>query len=123
MKVSRSLSRCFVEMVPLILLAVVLAGCATAKVDWDSRIGSYTRDQAVLDFGPADRSANLTDGTKVEEWLIQRGDARGSFSTLGAGHYGAPWVHRYAEPPSPDQVLRLTFAPDGKLKTWRKVLK
>ena len=123
MKVSRSLSSRFLGMVPLVLLTVVLAGCATSKVDWDGRIGSYTRDQAVLDFGPPERSTSLTDGTKVEEWLIQRGYARGSFSTLGAGHYGAPWVHRYAEPPSPDQVLRLTFTPDGKLKTWLKVLK
>ncbi len=104
-------------------LASVLVGCSTAKIDWDSRVGNYTYDQAVLEYGPPDRSATLTDGTKVSEWLLYRGDSRGSYSTFGGYHYGGPWIHHYSEPPAPDRFLRLTFAADGKLKAWRKVVK
>src|SRR5262245_31305974 len=56
------------------LFLIWLLGCATApKIDWNSRIGNYNYDQAVLEMGPADRSAALTDGTKVVEWLTARG--------------------------------------------------
>lgn len=108
---------------PVLLLTFLLLGCASAKVNWEARVGNYTYDQAVLDYGPPDRSATLTDGTKVSEWLQYRGYTRGSVSTFGGSYYGGRWVHHYAEPASPDQFLRLTFTPDGKLKAWRKVLK
>jgi hypothetical protein len=104
-------------------LAGLIVGCATSKIDWDSRRGQYTYDQAVLDFGPPDRSATLTDGTKVSEWLTYRGSSRGSFSTFGGSYYSGPWIHHYQEPPSPDHYLRLTFGSDGKMKSWQKVLK
>ena len=39
-------------MVPLVA-AVLLAGCATTKlVDWNSRIGAYTFDQAITELRP-----------------------------------------------------------------------
>jgi hypothetical protein len=123
MNVPRRFSRCFLTLPALAVLALLLWGCATAKVDWEARLGTYTHDQAILDYGPPDRSATLTDGSKVDEWLLHRGYTRGAISTVGGSHYGAPWIHHYAEPPSPDQVLRLTFSPEGKLKAWRKVLK
>jgi hypothetical protein len=103
--------------------ALVLTGCATNRTDWNTRIGSYTYDQAVLEFGPPDRIATLTDGTKVGEWLTSRGYSRGSFATYGGFYYGDPWVHYYPEPRSPDHFLRLTFSPDGILQAWRKVYK
>ncbi len=98
---------------------LLFLGCASAqKIDWNSRLGHYTYDQAVLELGPSDKLAELTDGTKVGEWLLQRGLARGSFYTVTG-----PWVQHYAAPPSPDYFLRLTFDPGGKLKEWRKVVK
>jgi len=55
-----------------VLLAVF--GCQTTpKIDWAGRIGNYTHDQAVLDFGPPDRYAKLADNTVVAEWLTRRG--------------------------------------------------
>lgn len=108
-------------------IALAWMGCATARIDWNSRVGSFTYDQAVLDMGPPERSETLTDGTKVAEWLIARGYARGTMTSLGGfpyyGYYGYPSVQYYTEQPSPDHLIRLTFSKDGVLKTWRKVLK
>src|SRR5262245_31245641 len=103
------------------LLAVVLAGCATQKVDWAGRVGHYTFDQAVLELGPPDKQAKLEDGTIVAEWLTRRGYA------YGAPAFGySPWSYHgphyplYVNSYTPDSFLRLTFGPDGRLRSWRK---
>ncbi len=51
------------------LAALVLAGCVTQQIDWAAQVGNYTYDQAVLELGPPDKSAKLTDGTVVADWL------------------------------------------------------
>jgi hypothetical protein len=53
-------------------LALLLAGCATQKIDWAARTGNYTFDQAVIEFGPPDKHAKLTDNTVIAEWLTRR---------------------------------------------------
>jgi hypothetical protein len=105
------------------LAAIFAAGCATSKIDWDSRIGNYSYDQALLDFGPPDKSAVLTDGTRVGEWLTRKGYPRGSFTTFGTASDGTPVINSYQEPATPDHYRVLTFGADGKLKAWRNVLK
>ena len=55
------------------LAMLVVTGCATNKVDWSTRIGTYTYDQAVLDMGPPAKEDKLQDGTVVAEWMTQRG--------------------------------------------------
>lgn len=107
----------------LAALGLCLLGCATTRVDWDARVGSYTYDQAVLELGPADKSETLKDGTKVAEWLTARGYSRGTMTSFGGQYYGYPWIHYYSEQPSPDYLIRLTFSPDGILRAWRKVLR
>jgi hypothetical protein len=108
-------------------LACFLAACATTpKIDWDSLIGNYTYDQAVLELGPPDRMAPLTDGTKVAEWTTSRGYSHGFVTSIGPHFYhpyfyGPPAFSYYSEPPSPDRVLRLTFTPDGRLAAWQRV--
>jgi len=110
----------------LLMLSVLLSGCATGpKIDWNSRIGNYTYDQAVMELGPADRIATLTDGTRVAEWLTSRGYSHGYVSGLGPSYhqpyvYGPP-AYSYSEMPSPDRFIRLTFSPDGRQLTWQKV--
>jgi hypothetical protein len=110
-----------------VLTFFLLAGCATYKIDWNARIGNYTYDQAVTELGPPDKSAKLSDGTLVAEWMTQRGYARGSVGpAYGYGspyyyHYPPPLYHYYYDPPSPDYFIRLTFAPDGNLRSWRRV--
>jgi len=112
------------RLISILGLALVLTGCATARVDWNSRVGSYTYDQAVLDMGPAERSETLSDGTKVAEWMLSRGYARGTMTSFGGYYsYGYPGIHYYTEQPSPDHLIRLTFSKAGVLQAWRKVLK
>ncbi len=95
-----------------------LVGCATHRVDWAARIGHYTFDQAVLEMGPPDNQAKLTDGSIVAEWLQYRG------TTYVYGSPAFPWPY-YAgttiAQTTPSSYLRLTFGPDGQLKAWKKV--
>ena len=97
----------------------LVAGCATDKVSWASRIGQFTYDQAVLDYGPPDNSAKLSDGTTVCDWLTSRGYAYGS-TYRG---FRDPYLVQYWERPAPNFYLRLTFDPAGKLRDWKKVVK
>ncbi|MSU59083.1 MAG: hypothetical protein EXS35_13100 [Pedosphaera sp.] len=106
----------------LALLTLLLAGCkSTPKVDWNSRVGSYTFDQAVTELGPPDKQAKTSDGKTVAEWISRRSGG-GSFS-IGTGFYGshsAVGLGTTTGTGHPDRVLRLTFGPDGKLLYWSK---
>jgi hypothetical protein len=46
-----------------------VGGCVTQKIDWSARVGNYTYAQAVMELGPPDKSAKLTDGTVVATGL------------------------------------------------------
>ena len=60
----------------LVTSSVFLLGCRTApKIDWQSRIGTYTYDQAVVDFGPPDKAAKLSDGRTVADWVSRSAPA------------------------------------------------
>ena len=107
------------------LVAMVTCGCASNKALWNRRLGTYSYDQAILEYGPPDRSAKLEDGTKIADWLTRRGYP-GGYSGFGY-YYGYPYACRYPappafySPPSPNYYIRLTFAPDGKLASWKSV--
>jgi hypothetical protein len=105
------------QIFPALLAMVLFAGCATMpKINWQARIGNYTYDQAVVEFGPPDKSAKLTDGTTVAEWLLQRGEV---IETPGPyfyspGYFGPPGP-AYSRTYFPARFLRLTFGANGKL--------
>lgn len=117
----------------LLLGGVLLSGvvgCASHKIDWNSRIGNYTHDDAVRELGPPDKSATLTDGSVVADWLTGRGIQ--SATVYGGPYYGRYGRHGYGwgapgmvvvDPPQPDRFLRLTFDPQGKLASWQRVYK
>ena len=110
-----------------LVFATFLAGCASPKIDWAGRIGGYTYDQAVVEFGPPDKQAKLEDGTIVADWLTRHGythsyGAGGYFGPRGYGSY-SPYAGPYLESYSPDYFLRLTFGSEGKLKSWKKFAK
>jgi hypothetical protein len=92
------------------LIAFFLAGCATTKIDWNSRIGSYTYDEAVGELGVPDRQATLTDGSIVGEWLTRRGGAYGHMHYFPGSRF-----HTYDVSEMPDRYLRLVFGPDKRL--------
>jgi hypothetical protein len=105
------------------LAALLLAGCVTQQIDWAARVGNYTYDQAVLELGPPDKSAKLTDGTVVADWLTHHAQTvvvpEPYFAPPGC--YFGPLTPMRTETYLPAQYLRLTFGPDGKLKRWREV--
>jgi hypothetical protein len=111
----------------LLVVAMVLAGCVSNKINWTARVGSYTLDQAIVELGPPDRQARLSDGAVVAEWLARRGQTMAY--TTGPGNYGYPYWPGYYYGgfyptyvvSSPDYFLRLTFDPEGKLSDWKKV--
>jgi hypothetical protein len=91
-------------------------------VDWDTRVGNYTFDQAVLDMGPPERSSALSDGSKVAEWFLKSGSTV-SFG-VGTGFYGGGGgvgLGQTVTSGRSGQFLRLTFNPNGLLSQWEKV--
>ena len=108
---------------PALLAALVLAGCATGpKIDWAARVGNYTYDQAVLELGPPDKVAKLDNGIIVANWITQPGYARTSVGPpVFYGYYpGAVIVSSYSQGYTPTYFLRLTFGADGRLAAWKK---
>jgi hypothetical protein len=107
----------------LVVFLLGLAGCATSKINWSSRVGAYTYDQAVLELGPPDKEARVSDGTLVADWLTHRGTTQ-IYSLFPYGYascyYGPvypPYISTYS---TPDYFLRLVFGPDGQLASWKK---
>lgn len=105
------------------LLGLLLIGCATVpRIDWNTRIGTYTYEQAVMDFGPPDKYARLSDGTQVAEWLTRRGSSymHGPFIYSYSPWYYGPYYPSYMDTySSPDYFLRLIFGPDSRLNAWK----
>ncbi len=99
------------------LLALLATACTTPpKIDWDARVGNFTFDQAVQEMGPPEKKASLTDGTLVADWLVMRGRSNPIYHSFPDGR-----VIRTEGARDPDRLLRLAFAPDGKLKEWKRV--
>ena len=105
------------------LAALVLAGCVTQKIDWSARVGNYTYDQAIMELGPPDKSAKLTDGTVVADWLAHHAQTIVAPEPYFAppGCYYGSFTPMYSETYVAARYLRLTFGADGKLKTWKEL--
>ena len=102
--------------------ALVVAGChTTKKVDWNSRVGNFTYDQAVAELGPPDKQAKTSDGKTVADWIEHRhGGASFSFGTGFYSRHSGVAVGQTVGSGYPDTVTRLTFGQDGKLVSWSK---
>lgn len=96
----------------------LVSGCASNNIDWDNRVGSYTYDQAIVDMGPPDKMAMLSDSSKVAEWF----SGRKTGMSLGVGTGVGPIGAGVGVPVGGGKlrVLRLTFGPDGVLKNWSR---
>jgi hypothetical protein len=104
------------------LITAFITGCQTTKpVDWNSRIGNYTFDQALTELGPPDKQARLSDGKTVAEWITRR--SGGSGLSVGTGFYGGGvgvgMSHSVGQGYS-DRILNLTFDANNKLASWSK---
>lgn len=118
------ISRCRAPVMWLVA-GLLLVGCAS-KTDWNTRVGVYTYDDAVKDYGPPDKSATTSDGTTVAEWLLRSGQtfANQRFLNYGPYRYYPNMVYGPADfYTTPDYFLRLTFGPDRKLTAVKKFSK
>ena len=109
------------SLVILFLAILFIAGCKTMpQVDWNSRVGAYTYNQAVADMGQPDKQAKLNDGKTVDQWITLHGN-NGFFAGggYGSGNYGVGSGQNLGQSYK-DHVLELTFGPDGKLVSWAK---
>ncbi len=109
-------------LVTLAFAALVVGGCATTKpIDWNSRVGTYTFDQAVTELGPPDKQARLSDGKTVAQWITRR-EGGASFS-VGTGFVGGNTgfgVGQTVGTGYRDRVLTLTFGANNVLAAWSK---
>ena len=55
----------------LMVVAVLLVGCV-AGTSWKDRVGQYTYEQAVIDYGPPSGTENLSSGRKVVSWTLSQ---------------------------------------------------
>ena len=108
------------SLVTLAFGALVVAGCATTKpIDWNSRVGIYTFDQAVTELGPPDKQAKLSDGKTVAQWITHR--AGGTSFSVGTGFVGGNTgfgVGQTVGTGYSDRVLTLTFGTNNVLAAW-----
>jgi outer membrane protein assembly factor BamE (lipoprotein component of BamABCDE complex) len=107
----------------LALAAAFFAGCSTTKpVAWDSRVGTYTFDQAVTELGPPDKPpAKLSDGKTVVQWVTHR--SGGSGLGIGTGFYTGGvgvGVSQSVGSGRSDKILTLTFNTNNVLASWKK---
>jgi len=111
------------------LALILVAGCAT-PINWQARVGVYTYDQAVKDYGPPGKYTKLSDGSTVAEWMTERGEV---VVTPGPYYYYGPVYGRgywrgyvgpvgpaYTTSYFPGQYIRLTFGPDARLQAWKE---
>jgi hypothetical protein len=105
----------------LSLVAVFLAGCATKPAtDWNTRVGHYTYNEALTDFGMPNRQARLIDGKVQSSWFIQAPVTPRVNS--GMSYYGS---QGFAAGQTPGaglnaEMLQLTFDTNGVLSAWSK---
>ena len=106
----------------LAVATVLITGCKTTKpIDWNSRVGTYTFDQAVTDFGPPDKQTTLSDGKLVAQWITHRNG--GSSFSVGTGFYTGGvgvGVGQTTGSAYPDRILTLTFGTNQVLTTFSK---
>ena len=101
-------------------VAVLFAGCVTHRIDWNARVGAYTFDQAVTEFGPPDKQAKLSNGKLVAEWITRY--SNGGTVMIGSGFYGYPGggIIQSTGPSYYEIKLRLIFNTNNVLAAWVK---
>ncbi len=112
----------------LIVIVLLAGGCTTGTrvpvrdIDWTSRIGAYTFQDALAELGEPNAIGESREG-KVADWVLRQSPA---FS-FGFGFGGGSYDHSTASgggagatvsPPPGGEYLRLRFDQNGKLAEW-----
>ena len=112
----------------MIVLAFLAGSCAfgtkatVEDVDWGSRIGTYTYEEALAELGEPNVMGESSEG-KIAEWVLRRSPMVSFGFGFGAGGYGhhtstGVGVGTSVSPPPSGEYLRLRFDRDGKLTEW-----
>jgi hypothetical protein len=100
---------------------LLLSGCLGPRVDWNTRIGHYTYDQAVVELGPPDKTARLNDGRTVAEWVTHFQSGGSTYINPGPYNRDYPYntgVVMATGPSYYEHHFRLTFTADNVLSAW-----
>ena len=115
----------------LTVLALLAGGCASGSkasvkdIDWGSRIGTYTYEEALADLGEPDVIGQSSEG-RIAEWVLQRSPN----VSFGLGFGGVGYAHHTStgvgvgttvSPPPSGEYLHLSFDNDGLLTEWTRV--
>ena len=103
------------------LIAVLfLAGCASYQSRWNARVGTYTYDQALVELGPPDKRAQLTDNQIVAEWISRY--STGGTVGVATDFYGRPIGGSFMQsaPVYRESKLRLIFNTNNILTAWMR---
>jgi hypothetical protein len=114
-----------------ILLLVLAGGCASGPktsvkdIDWRSRIGTYTYEEAMAELGQPNVIGESSEG-RTAEWVLRQSPAVTFGFGLGTGSSGhhtstGGGVGTSVSPPPSGEYLRLRFDKDDKLTEWSKV--
>ena len=111
-----------------ILIVLLAGGCASGtripvrEVDWGSRIGTYTFEDALSELGEPSAIGESREG-RIVEWVVRQSPG----VSIGFGFGGASYGHHTSSgggigatvsPPPSGEYLRLRFDQDGKLAEW-----
>ena len=113
------------------VLALLTGSCASGpkadikKIDWGSRIGTYTYEEALAELGEPNVTGETSEG-KIAEWVLRQSPMVSfgfGFDTGGHGHHTSTGVGvgTSVSPPPSGEYLRLRFDKDGKLAEWTQV--
>jgi len=115
-----------------LIVLVFLAGSCTSgtkvsvkDIDWGSRIGTYTYEEALAELGEPDVIGQSSEG-KIAEWVLQRSPNFSFGLGFGSGSFGrhtstGVGVGTSVSPPPSGEYLHLRFDKDGKLAEWTRV--
>lgn len=102
-----------------------LVAChSQATLDWGNRVGSSTYDEVVLEMGPPDKVAELSDGSLVGDWF--HGRAPTMIIGFGVGSYGRGGglgVGQGVTTGGAGRYHRLTFDAEGILTGYDDVIR
>ncbi len=102
-----------------LLTALIVAGCATAQVNWDTRVGGFSYDDAVKELGQPNHRETLANGKTVAEWTSRYPvgntppDLNNSYYSRSPSFGPSPLEYH-------ESTLRLTFSTNNVLADWSK---
>jgi len=115
-----------------LIVSVFLAGsCASGPkarintIDWGSRIGTYTYEEALAELGEPNVIGESGEAM-IAEWVVRRSPMVSFGFGFGTGSHGhhtgtGVGVGTSVTPPPSGEYLHLRFDKDGKLAEWTRV--